>query len=110
MHINPNTPSLKPGYGTTLALLNTIQPSRSHFTKLIKNRISNYYSSSLIPILAAINRLAKGIIAVIHKVTLLRIEVSALRKANKGLSKQRRAKKHVYGLEDHLLYRRYRIY
>ena len=30
---------------------------------------------------------------VIHKVALLRAEVSALRKANKGLSKRQRAKK-----------------
>ena len=37
--------------------------------------------------------MVKGTIAVIHKVALLRTEVSALRKANKGLNKQRRAKK-----------------
>jgi len=39
------------------------------------------------------NQLAKGTIAVIHEVALLRTEVSALQKANKGLSKRRRAKK-----------------
>ena len=43
--------------------------------------------------LTAVDRLAKGIIAVMYEVALLRIEVSALRKANKGLSKRRRAKK-----------------
>ena len=43
--------------------------------------------------LATMDRLAKGTIAVIHKVTLLRTEVSALQKANKGLSKRRKAKK-----------------
>jgi len=43
--------------------------------------------------LTAIDRLAKGTIAVIYEVALLRSEVSALRKANKGLSKRRRAKK-----------------
>jgi len=43
--------------------------------------------------LTAVDRLAKGIMAVIHEVALLRSEVLALRKANKGLSKRRRAKK-----------------
>jgi len=40
-----------------------------------------------------VDQLAKGIMAVIHKVALLRIEVSVLRKANKELNKRRRAKK-----------------
>jgi len=39
------------------------------------------------------DRLAKGTMAIMHEVALLRTEVSVLRKANKGLSKQRRAKK-----------------
>jgi hypothetical protein len=43
--------------------------------------------------LAAVDQLAKGIIAIMYKVALLRTEVSLLRKANKGLSKRRRAKK-----------------
>jgi len=40
-----------------------------------------------------VDQLAKGTMAVMHEVALLRTEVSALRKANKGLSKRRRAKK-----------------
>jgi len=43
--------------------------------------------------LTAVDRLAKGIMAVMHEVAFLRTEVSALQKANKGLSKRRRAKK-----------------
>jgi len=43
--------------------------------------------------LTAVDRLAKGIMAVMHEVALLHTEVSALRKANKGLSKRRRVKK-----------------
>ena len=43
--------------------------------------------------LTAVNRLAKGTMAMIYEVALLRIEVSVLRKANKGLSKRRRVKK-----------------
>ena len=58
----------------------------------IKTWISNYQSSSLTLILTAIDQLAKGMMAVIYKVV-LRTEVLALRKANKGLSKRRRAKK-----------------
>ena len=43
--------------------------------------------------LTAVDRLAKGAMAVMYEVALLRIEVSVLRKANEGLSKRRRAKK-----------------
>jgi hypothetical protein len=43
--------------------------------------------------LAAVDLLTKGTMAVMHEVALLRNEVSALRKANEGLSKRRRAKK-----------------
>jgi len=43
--------------------------------------------------LTAVDRLAKGTMAVMHEVALLRTEVSVLRKANEGLSKRRRAKK-----------------
>ena len=38
--------------------------------------------------LAAVDYLTKGIIAVIHKVVLLQSEVSSLCKANKALSKR----------------------
>ncbi len=43
--------------------------------------------------LAAVDQLAKGATAIMHQVTLLRTEVSSLRKANEALSKRRRAKK-----------------
>ena len=43
--------------------------------------------------LTAVDRLAKGTMAVMYEVALLRIEVLVLRKANEGLSKRRRAKK-----------------
>ena len=59
----------------------------------IKTRISNHQGSSPTPMLTAVDRLAKGTMAVMHEVALLRTEVSALRKANKELSKRRRAKK-----------------
>ena len=45
-----------------------------------------------------------------YEVALLRTEVSALQMANEELSKRRRAKKCVYGLEGHLLYRMHGIY
>ena len=44
-------------------------------------------------ILAAVDQLTKGTIAVMHQVALLQSEVSSLRKANEALSKRRRAKK-----------------
>lgn len=43
--------------------------------------------------LAAVDQLTKGTMAVMHEVALLRSEVSSLRKANEVLSKRRRAKK-----------------
>ena len=43
--------------------------------------------------LTAVDRLTKGTMAVMHEVALLRTEVLVLRKANKGFSKRRRAKK-----------------
>ena len=43
--------------------------------------------------LAAVDQLTKGTMAVMHQVALLRSEVSSLRKANEALSKRRRAKK-----------------
>ena len=42
---------------------------------------------------AAINQLTKGIMAVMHQVALLQSEVSTLRKANEALSKRRKAKR-----------------
>jgi len=47
---------------------------------------------------------------VMYEVAFLRAEVLVLRKANKGLSKRRRAKKYVYGLEGYLLYKMHGIY
>jgi len=43
--------------------------------------------------LAAVDQLTKGTIAIMHEVALLQSEVSSLRKANEALSKRRRAKR-----------------
>ena len=43
--------------------------------------------------LTAVDQLAKGTMAVMHQMALLRAEVSSLRKANEALSKRRRAKR-----------------
>ncbi len=43
--------------------------------------------------LTAIDQFAKGIMAVMYEVALLRSEVSSLCKANEALSKRRRAKR-----------------
>jgi hypothetical protein len=62
-------------------------------TELIKSRIVNHQGSSPTHILIAVDQIAKGAQAVMHQATLLRAEVSMLRKANEALSKRRRAKK-----------------
>jgi len=45
----------------------------------------------------------KGTIIVIYEVAFLRVEVLVLRKANKGLSKRRRAKKTYIRLRESLI-------
>ena len=62
-------------------------------TSLIKTRISNHLNSSPTLMLDAVDQFAKGAKAIMHEVTLLRTEVSMLRKANEALSKRRKAKK-----------------
>jgi hypothetical protein len=49
--------------------------------------------------LAAVDQLTKGTMAVMHQVALLQAEVSSFRKANEALSKRRRAKKTRVRLE-----------
>jgi hypothetical protein len=62
---------------------------------LIKTRIASHQNSSPTSMLAAVDQLTKGTIAVMHQVALLQSEVSSLRKANEALSKRRRAKKNT---------------
>jgi hypothetical protein len=62
-------------------------------TELIKDRIARHQGSSPTSILGAMDQFAKGAQAVMHQVTLLRAEVSTLRKANESLSKRKRAKR-----------------
>ena len=62
-------------------------------TCLIKSRVSNHQNSSPTAILNAINQFTKGAKVMMHKVALLHTKVSTLYKANKALSKHRRAKR-----------------
>jgi hypothetical protein len=45
-----------------------------------------------------------------YQLVLLKAENQSLRQANEVLSKRRRAKKRVYGKEDHLVNRKHRTY
>jgi len=62
-------------------------------TDFIKGRINRHQGSSPTAILAAMDQFAKGAQGIMHQMTLLKAEVSTLRKANAMLSKRRRAKK-----------------
>jgi hypothetical protein len=62
-------------------------------TNLIKTRISMHQNSSPTPILSAVDRFAKGSMALMHKMALMQAEIRDLRSANEALSKRRRAKK-----------------
>ena len=62
-------------------------------TTLVKSRITYYQGSSPTPIFTTVAALAKGTEILAYEVTLLTAENRSLRKANKALSKRRRAKK-----------------
>lgn len=62
-------------------------------SEFIKGRIAHHQSSSPTPIFSAMDQMAKGTQAIMHSMTLLTAEVHSLRKANKELSRRRRAKK-----------------
>ena len=90
----PTLPSPRPrsaGSSTTKTPSNA-RDVTSQSTKL-KTRILNHRSSSPTDILAAIDRVAKGMTQVVTKYTLQQREIAELRKANEELSKRRRAKK-----------------
>ena len=60
---------------------------------LVKTRISAHQGSSPTQIFHAVEHLAKGVEEMAHQITLLKAEAHNLRRANKVLSKRRRAKK-----------------
>jgi hypothetical protein len=62
-------------------------------SKLVATRISKHQGSSPTRIFEAVNQMAKGMTMLAHSHTLMTAEVRSLRKANKALSKRRRAKK-----------------
>jgi len=62
-------------------------------TTLVKNRIAGHQGSSPTPIFQTVAALAKGTELLAHELTLANAEIRTLRKANKALSKRRRAKK-----------------
>lgn len=62
-------------------------------TNHIKNRISRHQNSSPTTIISAVEQFAKGSMAIMHQLALLKSENKNLRKANEELSKRRRAKK-----------------
>lgn len=62
-------------------------------SEYIERRIRRHHSSSPESILEALQSLAKGTKAVMHKVALLTAEVKDLREANEILSRRRRAKR-----------------
>jgi len=90
----PTPPSSPPGTAQPWVFQTPHNPreAKSQST-LIKTCITNHQNSSPTSILAAVDQLAKGTTAIMHRVALLESEVSSLRKANEALSKRRRAKK-----------------
>jgi hypothetical protein len=62
-------------------------------SEFIKNRVACHQNSSPTSIYNAIDQFSKGAQGIMHQLALLRSENRALREANEGLSKRRRAKK-----------------
>jgi hypothetical protein len=59
----------------------------------IKKRLSQHQGSSPTPIINAIDQFAKGLVAIMHEVALLRARVTELESANERLSKRKRLKR-----------------
>ena len=79
-------------------------------TTFIKNRIARHQNSSPTSIYEAVDQFAKGTSKIMHQLALLKAENQILRQGMEELSKRRRAKKHIYGKEDHLVNRRHKIW
>jgi hypothetical protein len=95
VHIRtPTPPASRPGTALPWVSQTPHNPREAiSQSELIKTRISKHQGSSPTSMLTAVDQFAKGAMAIMHEVALLRAEVSSLRKANEGLSKRRRAKK-----------------
>jgi hypothetical protein len=90
----PTPPSSRPGTAQPWVSKTPNNPieatSQSEF---IKSRVASHQNSSPTSIYHAIDQIAKGTSGMMHQVALLKAEVTALREANKVLSKRRRARK-----------------
>jgi hypothetical protein len=90
----PTLPTSQPGTTQPWVFQTPYNPREADLqSTLIKTRITNYQNSSPTSMLAAVDQLTKGTMAVMHQVALLRAENASLRKANEALSKRRRAKR-----------------
>ena len=90
----PTPPTSPPGTAQPWVFQTPHNPREADSqSTLIKTRIANHQNSSPTSMLAAVDQLTKGTVAVMHQVALLQAEVSSLRKANEALSKRRRAKR-----------------
>ncbi|KAL2018622.1 hypothetical protein VTK56DRAFT_592 [Thermocarpiscus australiensis] len=90
----PTPPNSRPSAAQSWVFQTPHNPREAESqSTLIKTRIANHQNSSPTSMLAAVDQLTKGTMAVMHQVALLQAEVSTLRKANEALSKRRKAKK-----------------
>src|SRR5690242_10282902 len=72
LHI-PTPPTLRPGTAQSWVFQTPYNPREADSqSMLIKTRIANYQNSSLTSMLAAVDQLTKGTMAVMHEVALLR--------------------------------------
>lgn len=90
----PTPPNSRPGTPQPWVFQTPHDPREAESqSTLIKTRIANHQNSSPTSMLATVDQLTKGTMAVMYEVALLRSEVSSLRKANETLSERQRAKK-----------------
>jgi len=87
----PNSPSDTAGSWTSKTPKTVIEATAQ--STLIKNRIINHPDSSPTKSCDAIDQFAKGSLAVMHELALLRVQVRGLQTANDMLSKRRKARK-----------------
>jgi hypothetical protein len=87
----PGSPSISIEHWTSKTPQNPQEATLQ--AELIKKRISNHIDSSPTSLYDTVDQLSKGTKTMMHRLAIIEGEISALRQANEGLSKGRRAKK-----------------
>jgi hypothetical protein len=94
LEIRPRTPILSIEEETPWEPKIPSNPAELAFqTELIKSKVARHQNSSLIPINNTVDQFLKGAYQMVYQLTLLKAENTALQKANKAVSRQKKRQK-----------------